>query len=208
MFRICSFGVRKCEVPKTGFLWMGKRGPQCTVCAHRERAAIDLGIARGVSFTALARRYSLSASAVQRHGQNHLPPQLRAQLIAGPDLPIDLDKLRETESQSLLANLVALRHRLFAALDTAEEYQDAGMLTRVASQLHANLELTGKLLGDLGVGTTNVMNVLILPQYIELRVALVQALSAFPEAKLAVAQALHQLESKAAETIKPKDLAS
>ena len=129
--------------------------------------------------------------------------------MAGPDLAgVDLDKLKESESQSLLANLVALRHRLFAALDAAEEYGDGGMLTRVSSQLHANLELTGKLLGDLGVGSTTNVNVLIMPQYVELRVALVQALSAFPEAKLAVAQVLHQLESKAAESIKPPELPS
>jgi len=184
-------------------------GKSCHVCAHRERAAIDLALARGVSVTALSRRYKVSTDSLYRHSNNHLPPQLRAKLIAGPDLEgVDLDKLKESESQSLLANLVALRHRLFAALDCAEEYQDAGMLTRVSSQLHANLELTGKLLGDLGVGSTTNVNVLVLPAYVEMRVALVQALSAFPEAKLAVAQVLHRLESKAAADIKPKDLAS
>jgi len=137
-----------------------------------------------------------------------LPPQLRAKLMAGPDLDIDLDKLKETESQSLLGNLVALRHRLFASLDVAEECGDGNMVTRVASALHTNLELTGKLLGDLGVGGTTNVNVLVLPAYVELRVALVQALSAFPEAKLAVAQVLHHLESKAAESIKPPELPS
>jgi hypothetical protein len=136
-----------------------------------------------------------------------LPATVRAKLLAGPDIEIDLDQLRESESQSLLANLVALRHRLFAALDAAEEYNDAGMLTRVSSQLHANLELTGKLLGDLGVGVTNV-NVLVMPQYVELRVALVQALASFPEARQAVAAVLHQLESKAAADIKPRELPS
>jgi hypothetical protein len=39
-------------------------------------------------------------------------------------------------------------------------------------------------------------------------VALVQALSAFPEAKQAVAQVLHQLESKAAADIKARELPS
>jgi hypothetical protein len=110
-------------------------------------------------------------AAVHRHSSNHLPPQLRAKLIAGPDLDIDLDRLKETESQSLLANLVALRHRLFASLDVAEECGDGGVISRIAGQLHHNLEITGKLLGDLGVGVTNV-NVLIMPQYVELRVAL------------------------------------
>jgi hypothetical protein len=185
---------------------MAKRGPRCSVCSHRELAQIDTALARGVSAPAIARRFKLGTDSVYRHSRAHLPPQLRAALLAGPDLEgVDLDKLKETESQSLLGNLVALRHRLFAALDCAEEFNDAGMLTRVSSQLHANLELTAKLLGDLGVGVTNV-NVLVMPQYVELRVALVQALSAFPEAKQAVAAVLHQLESKAAESIKLPEL--
>jgi len=75
------------------------------------------------------------------------------------------------------------------------------MLTRVSSQLHANLELTGKLLGDLGIGSTTNVNVLVLPAYVEMRVAVVQALAPFPEARQAVAAALHQLESKAAADI-------
>src|SRR5262249_18445908 len=183
---------------------MSKSGPKpkqtCTVCKHRERAGIDLGIARGVSSTALARRYGLHHDAILRHGKNHLPPQLRAQLIAGPDLDIDLNKLKETESQSLLANLVAIRHRLFATLDTAEECGDGNMISRIVGQLHHNLEVTGKLLGDLNVGhTTN--NILVLPEYVELRVALVNALQPYPEAARAVSAALHTIEHKAADEI-------
>jgi len=180
---------------------------RCRICAHRERAGIDLGLVRGVSVTALSRRYKVSTDSLYRHQKAHLPPQLRAALIAGPDLSIDLDKLKETESQSLLANLVALRHRLFASLDVAEEYGDVSMVTRVVGQLHQNLEITGKLLGDLGVGTQNVTNVLIMPAYVELRVAIVDALRGFPEAAKAVAATLHQIESKAAADVKPKEYA-
>jgi GrpB-like predicted nucleotidyltransferase (UPF0157 family) len=42
----------------------------------------------------------------------------------------------------------------------------------------------------------------VLPAYVEMRVALVDALAAFPEARKAVAAVLHQLEGKAAENIK------
>jgi len=61
-------------------------------------------------------------------------------------------------------------------------------------------------LGDLGVGSTTNVNVLGMPQYVELRVALVQALASHPETRQAVAAVLHQLESKAAADIKPKEL--
>jgi hypothetical protein len=178
------------------------KGRACKCCQHRERAAIDLAVARGVSTAAVGKRYGISTDSVYRHRRNHLPPQLRAKLIAGPEIDLDLDRLHETESQSLLANLVALRHRLFASLDVAEECGDSNMVCRVTAQIHQNLELTGKLLGDLGVGSTTVTNVLVLPAYVEMRVALVNALAAFPEARQAVAAALHQVEARAAENIK------
>src|SRR5215204_1817549 len=179
-----------------------KLGPQCTVCRHREHAAIDLGLARGVSMGALARRYRVGADSLYRHRKAHLPPQLRAALLAGPDVEIDLDKLRDTESQSLLANLVAIRRRLFASLDTAEECGDGNMISRVASQLHNNLEITGKLVGDLASGTTTINNVLVMPAYVEMRVELVRALAPFSEARQAVAAVLHRIEHKAADAVR------
>src|SRR5262249_48098257 len=147
-------------------------------------------------------RYKLgSEDAVYRHRKKHMPPQLRAQLLAGPLLDIDLDKLKEQESQSLLANLVSLRHRLFASLDTAEANGDGGMVSRVAGQLHHNLEITGKLLGDLGVGSTTINNVLLVPAYLTMRVELVRALAPYPEARAAVAAVLAKLEGDAAKVI-------
>jgi hypothetical protein len=91
----------------------------------------------------VAKRYGVSIDAVGRHAREHMPPQLRAKLTAGLDLDIDLDRLRETESQSLLVHLVGLRNRLSASLDVAEECGDSAMVARVAHQLHENLTITG-----------------------------------------------------------------
>lgn len=181
---------------------MAQRGTRCTVCTHRERAGIDLALARGVSVRALAKRYGLGVDSIYRHSRNHLPAQLRAQLISGPDTEIDLDRLRETESQSLLANLVALRQRLLASVDVAEECGDGAMVARVAGALHKNLELTGRLLGDLATGPTSITNILVAPQYVAMRVQLVRALEAYPEARQAVAQVLHAAEDEAALAMK------
>ena len=46
---------------------MSNGATQCTVCRHRERASIDLGLARGVSVRALAKRFKLSTDALYRH---------------------------------------------------------------------------------------------------------------------------------------------
>lgn len=181
---------------------MGRRGPECSVCRHREHAAVDLALARGVAVRALAKRYRLSTDSLYRHAKAHLPSHLRAVLLAGPDTEIDLDRLRETESQSLLANLVALRQRLFASLEMAEECGDGNMLARVAGQLHKNMELVGRLVGDLSTGGTTINNILVQPAYIELRVQLVQALAPFPDARASVAAVLHSIECRAAEMVR------
>lgn len=188
---------------------MSKRRGTCRVCRHRELSSINLALARHVSVSALSRRFKISTDSLYRHARAHLPPQLRAALIAGPDLSVDLPKLRETESQSLLSHLIALRQRLFNGLDVAEEYRDGSMLTRVSAQLHQNLELTAKLVGDLSTGSVTT-NILIQPAYVEMRVALVDALSGFPEARQAVAAVLHSLESKAADAVRTetRELAS
>ena len=133
--------------------------------------------------------------------QHTLTAAAQGKANRGPDLAIDLDKLRETESQSLLSHLVALRHRLFASLDVAEECGDGRMISQLAGQLHKNMELVGRLLGDLGVGSTTV-NVMLLPAYIELRIGLVEALLPYPDARQAVAQALRRLEDKSAEQVR------
>ena len=174
----------------------------CRTCRHREKAAIDLALARGVAVKAISRRYGVSEQSLYRHSRDHMPPQLRAKLIAGPSIAgVDLDKLRETESQSLLMNLIALRNRLFASLDVAEEFGDNPMVARIAGQLHTNLQITGSLLGDLGVGSTSITNILVQPAYVEMRVQLVRALAPFPDARRAVAAVLNTIEGKAAADI-------
>lgn len=182
---------------------MKRKPTRCAICNHREHAAIDLALARGVSVCAIARRYKVSTDSCYRHSNHHLPPQLRAKLIAGPSIEgVDLDRLRDVESQSLLSHLVNLRNRLFASLDVAEECGDSAGVARFAAQLHSNFELVAKLLGDLATGSTNITNILVAPQYVQMRVELVRALQPYPEARLAVAKVLHALESKAADAIK------
>jgi len=151
---------------------------------------------------ALGNRYGLSHDALYRHRKAHLPPQVRARLIAGPALDgVDLERLHEQESQSILANLVAIRQRLFAQLDACEEHGDGGGVVRVVGALHRNIELTGELVGRLNLGTVVNQNILIQPMYLELRVELVRALQPFAEARQAVAQVLRALEGRSAEQV-------
>jgi hypothetical protein len=171
-------------------------GKQCAACAHKERRAIDLGLARGVSVTALSRHYKLTTDCLYRHQRlNHTPVAERAALVAGPDMQgLSVEQLREREGMSLLAHLVALRNRLFSALDLGERYSDAALVAKVSSQLHENLALTGRLVGQLATGSTTINNFLIQPEYVDFRTKLLKALAPFPEARVAVAAVLNSTE--------------
>jgi hypothetical protein len=158
---------------------------------------------RGVAVPALARRFDCSEDALRRHKANHVTQTQKAAILAGPELEgIDLSKLREVEEQSSLANLHAIRHRLWAALDYAEGHGDVNQIARVTAQLHKNVELGQLMVGGLHTGTTNITNsILISAEYVNLRISLVKALQIFPDAAHAVALVLNDLESNAAKDI-------
>lgn len=173
---------------------------RCQVCEHPHRAEVELGLANKIACRILAKRHGLDKDAIWRHGNKHMAAKLKARLMAtGADDPVDLDRLRISESEGLLQHLVAVRGRLYRALDTAEGLSP-GDVARVAAPLHKNLELTGKLLGDLRTGGTQITNntLVLTAEYHQLRVGIVAALKPYPQAREAVANVLQRLE-----TIKP-----
>lgn len=176
---------------------MAIRGQGCKVCAHPDRASIELGLANKVPIRVLGKRYGLSQDSVWRHGQNHMSAELHGQLMTrGRMTPADLENLRITESEGVLQHLVAVRARLYGLMDAAEQQDDYRAAAAIGNQIGKNLETTARLLGDIRTGTVNVTNnVLLLPEFHALRTTIMQALRQHPEARASVAAALKQLES-------------
>lgn len=171
---------------------MGKR---CQVCEHPQRAQIELGLARKTSVPALARKFDISKDALYRHRDNHMPPQLKAALqTAAQPTEIDLEQLRHSESEGLLQHLVAQRGRLYHAQEEAMSLGDFKAFTQIEGRVTDNLSLTAKLLGDLQTGGTTVNQLIVSPEYVQLRQALLQALQPYPEARAAVARVLKDME--------------
>lgn len=175
----------------------GIKGQACGPCGHPDRASLELGLANTVPLRVLSKRYGLSVASLFRHRRNHMSPQLTAQLMTRGRLSeIDLDNLRVTESEGILHHLVAIRGRLYRAMDQAEELGDYSASARVSGSLLKNLELTAKLLGDLQTGSASItQNILVMPEYHGLRTAIMQSLKNFPEARASVAAALQQYET-------------
>src|SRR5215208_5184631 len=151
---------------------------RCTVCYHSEKHSIDEALVTGVPYRSVAKRFELSESAVYRHKSEHLPAHLL--------------KAREAEevahAENLLEQVRTLQAHALDILDRAEKAGDLRTALAAISQARGNLELLGKLAGELD--DRPVVNLNVSPQWLELRAVIVGALEPHPAAHGAVLTAL------------------
>lgn len=180
-----------------------KTGRPCMVCAHEKRHHIELGLVNRVNLKALAARFDVSIHALKRHSANHLSPVQRAALLSASRTPeIDLEALRTSESENLLAQLVAQRARLQHHSEFALDIGDVKAAIAAESAIRENLALVGKLLGQLVTRhEVRSTSLLVSPDWLKVRDKLIAALQPFPEASRAVGAALYAMEKSAGEEI-------
>lgn len=160
------------------------RGRTCTVCAHAERETIDREIVAGGRNRAIARRYGLEKDAVRRHRDGHLPETLaRAQ-----------DAAEIAHADGLLDEVRDLQERTLAILSKAEASGDPDTALKAIREARRNVELLARLLGELD--ETPQVNVLLAPEWIEVRAVMLAALAPFPDARAAVGGALQRIEEE------------
>jgi transposase-like protein len=151
---------------------------RCTVCDHPERHSIDDTLVTGAPYRSVAKQFGLSESAVYRHKTEHLPAHLL--------------KARQVEEAAHADDLLEqVRNLQTHALDILERAEKAGDLrTALAaiSQARANLELLGKLAGELD--ERPVVNLNVSAEWLELRALIVRALEPHPAAHRAILSAL------------------
>ena len=154
---------------------------RCTVCDHPERHGIDEALVSGAPYRSVAKRFRLSESAVYRHKTEHLPTHLL--------------KAREVEEAARADDLLEqVRHLQGHVLDILERAEKAGDLRSALaaiSQARGNLELLGKLAGELD--DRPVVNLNVSPEWLELRAVIVGALESHPQAQGAVLKALESV---------------
>ena len=151
----------------------------CTICTHPQRREIDTLLATGTSAAEAARSFHLGERSMRRHADTHLPAAL-VQAAQTDDDARDLDVLNEAKT------LYWRTKRILADAD------DAKTSLAAIREARPTLELLGKLLGDLDDRPQ--VNVLIAPQWLTIRSALMTALLPYPEARTAVAMALVEAE--------------
>jgi hypothetical protein len=177
---------------------------RCKACHHQSRGEIDVALARGCSAKAVARKFGVPSSSVQRHRRNgHIPP---AVIDAFPRHAANLDEdalrqLRRDESAGILLNLARQRRILLGAQDRAEARRDKDWSLRCTHALHRNIELTARAVGEFAqheraVNQVAYQTIMMTPDYLRLRAGLIAALRPYPAARKAVGEVLAQLEAQ------------
>lgn len=157
---------------------------KCTICEHPEVEEINKALAGGGSIRFIANQFSISHQALQRHKKHILTT---------------LTKAREAQeiakADTLLDQVAELRDKALGILAKAEQAGDLRTALQGIKEARACLELLARLQGELQEQTT--VNVLVNPQWVSLRTVVLQSLEPYPEARVAVAAALQEVESNA-----------
>jgi hypothetical protein len=173
---------------------------QCTICSHAERYQIELALVSGVSTRAIAKKFSVSRDAAWRHHTNHVPPERRTQLVAGPLKLTELAQKAADEGLALIDYLSMVRSVLLSRFLVTAEADDRPGTAMIAGRLLECLRIMAQLTGELTKTTANVThNTLVLasPLMAELQGMLIRTLAAFPEARMAVLAGLEELSNRA-----------
>ena len=162
-------------------------------------------MARGVGIDTIAQRYpGISRDAAARHRKNHMSDimaRLRVEELEQAESAKyrkALDQLREREERSLLAHLVAARHKLNLLGEKADAKNDYKVSAQIQSRIVGVLEATGRLLGSFADSHARVVNnnTLVLdPSYLKLRSGLTSVLRKHPAALQDVLTLLASIES-------------
>ena len=178
--------------------------PTCTICSHPKRHALEIGLVHRVPLRVLATRYGASFHALHRHRRNHLSPATAAAILAAAHpAEIDLEALRTSEAEGLLASLLQQRVRLMQQAELAMELGSLHVAVSAEGKITESLRLTAQLTNSLVQHhSVSHSHVLVSEDYLALRSALLAALRLHPAAARDVARVLHELESKAAKDIR------
>jgi hypothetical protein len=157
----------------------------CTICTHPDRPAIDMMLVNGRSNRRIAAQFNVTEQAVRRHKGEHLPAEMvKAQEAEDVAHAIDVVK-----------QLKAINAACLAVLGDARTAGDGELVLKAVDRVQRQIELQAKLLGDLDDRPQ--INVLVSPQWLTVRSALLEALAPYPDARSAVAARLVALERPA-----------
>ena len=154
----------------------------CSICTHRQRPEIDRALVEGLPFRHIASRFDTSTAALKRHKSDHLPGHVaKAQ-----------EAKQVADADDLLHQLKALRNKAISILQQAEQAGDFRTALMGIREARACVETLLEVEGELD--RRGVTNIVISPEWLEIRAVVLTALQPFPAAAQAVAGRLAVIE--------------
>jgi hypothetical protein len=158
---------------------------KCTICSHSKRDEIDRLLVEGVSLRDAAGRYDLTKSSLDRHKNRCL-----AATMAKAEMAVEQGEI--VNGVNLIDQMRDLNRETLAILAEAKSLKDYQIALKAIARAERQIELQARLLGELQEGTT--VNILVTPEWQAIRGRLLAALAPFPEAKLAIVEAIGHAE--------------
>jgi hypothetical protein len=175
--------------------------PRCKLCAHPERARIEMMRIGGVGLDAIAAQFALSRDSIWRHHRDHVTEADKAAYLV--DIPLQEMLARAAdEGVSLLDFFKIVRATLMKQFQLAASVNDRRAVASLAGRLNETLDLIGKLTGEMlrlspGMVVNNTAVFVNSPMFTDLQSMLVRKLAGHPEALSRVVEGLQELEARA-----------
>jgi CMP-2-keto-3-deoxyoctulosonic acid synthetase len=159
--------------------------PTCSICIHAKRSEIDRVLLAGDSLRNIAKQFAVTSAALNRHKTNHLAQRLAQ--VAKRNEQADIRTAIDVVGQLSAINGVAL-----SVLKEAREAGDGELALRAIDRIQKQIELQAKLIDLINDGDT--VNIIIAPEWVQLRTVILAALHPYPDAAQAVAGKLVAIE--------------
>ena len=161
----------------------------CSVCKRKDRAKIDRELAAGSSLSSIASRHrGASRSALQRHHKHAAKARKRTPAVQEPAAPAPASELRPIVLAESVARYIHGRLRALEADPDLSEGDRARVLASLSTALGRVSKLTGE---GLDLKPAQIVRT---PAFKAVVEDLTAALAPYPDAMLAVAEALEAIE--------------
>jgi hypothetical protein len=157
----------------------------CTICFHPARAAIESAIVTGESYRHIASQYDVGYKSVERHIAEHIRNSVEQAQEA----------VEEARGLDVVKQLKDINKISLEILKEARKLKENDMALKAIDRIAKQLELQAKLLGDIDRPQ---VNVILSPEWQDIRRAIIASLVPFPDARIAVASALATMEESRA----------
>ena len=149
----------------------------CSVCIHPDRDAIDRALVTGGTLRNIAEQYSVSSTALHRHKAHIAPAVAKAH---------EADEVAEADR--LLSTVHDLMQSAITTISQAEKGGDLRTKLAAIREARETAKLLLEVHGELQTAPT--INLIMAPEWVELRTVILQTLEPLPDARARLVEAI------------------